>query len=977
MLKSVLTLVFLTAVSLSAKAVPPFDDALHLWNFADAKDAKGNLDLKINGDVKLGVDDGDEKVARFDGGYLSIGDHGVIPLTGQQWTILVRVRDPKGDWLGPIFGSYGSEKEVSFALRAVDGSTLPFEDRNNGGGINNTIESWIYGAPGGPREVRGSHAHLQFKWGAEKPSEEMYRKLMIGLKATGNGDVRGFPLEEDLKNGVMYLGFPLQVLGLTDWHTIVVRCTGANLQLYVDGVFVDEDYPIGTLRPSTVPCLFGARIADGKVEGGFKGEMDLVAVWNRALSPEEITQLSGGPDAVKQHATAYNGPVPTQFQYYRPPSYNQKAGDSFPLNYDGQFHLFYIKVRRNQHSKWYGGHGAASIYHASSKDMIHWEEHPDVIPVSEQWEGWNGTGQVVVKDGKWYIFYPCPSDSNKQPFAGIQLATSPDGEHWEKQTPHPWVKGGDCDVVTNTESGSYDLLRGGDDIPAALPKLADRTLVAWAEPADSKADGGAVVSLTADKGKVFEGIVRSKDSWSLKTSFKGKSQSMAAKPAQGLQQIAAVTQGNKTTLYCNGQIVEELTSEKETALPAGSELLLGLLNETNESSPEVYFTGAINDARLYDRALTPDELQSLKPATASDPKPLVWYDFESNEFKDKAGTIKAGEQVGNPVITKGQFTLDGYSYLVAGSAMKTIQRLTSKDLLKWEEQPGYFIAAEDNMGLTACPHTFQWKGWWYYFGGRGTWRSKERYGPWVRNVPDKLDPISVPKTGSIPGTDRRVMVGFLADGNWGGNEIFRELIQNPDGSLGTKWVPEMIPATGEPLPVKLSAASPGVTVDGNAVAIDSSRDRAFANLADVPTNCRLSFKITPKPGVKEYGLQLRTDSKGSESCNLEFSPADRTVRFDCVTDSRMTRRTGVAFTSKVTGLEKPITVDMIFYHDVIDVEVDGRRTLVNRFWNPGGTNLRFWTEGSGAAFSEITLRPLIKEPLTFPPGANQQITTKE
>jgi hypothetical protein len=47
----------------------------------------------------------------------------------------------------------------------------------------------------------------------------------------------------------------------------------------------------------------------------------------------------------------------------------------------------------------------------------------------------------------------------------------------------------------------------------------------------------------------------------------------------------------------------------------------------------------------------------------------------------------------------------------------------------------------------------------------------------------------------------RIYAGFLRDGGWGGNEVLRELVQDEDGWLGLRFVPEMIPACGEDMPV--------------------------------------------------------------------------------------------------------------------------------------------------------------------------------
>jgi hypothetical protein len=97
----------------------------------------------------------------------------------------------------------------------------------------------------------------------------------------------------------MRVNFPVGLIGARDWHDLVVRFSGAKLQLFIDGVLVDEEYPIGETRQRTVPFLIGAAHENGQLKTGFSGLIDHVAVWNRALTDDEVTALSGGADTVR------------------------------------------------------------------------------------------------------------------------------------------------------------------------------------------------------------------------------------------------------------------------------------------------------------------------------------------------------------------------------------------------------------------------------------------------------------------------------------------------------------------------------------------------------------------------------------------------------------------------------------------------------------------------------------------------------
>jgi hypothetical protein len=111
-----------------------------------------------------------------------------------------------------------------------------------------------------------------------------------------------------------------------------------------------------------------------------------------------------------------------------------------------------------------------------------------------------------------------------------------------------------------------------------------------------------------------------------------------------------------------------------------------------------------------------------------------------------------------------------------------------------------------------CPCLFEWNGRYYLFQGF----KKFAYSPtgepgtfvdWSDTGLAPYEGLSVPMVAPF-GANRRIMVGWLKHiYGWGGWLVFRELVQNSDGTLGTKWVPEIIP----PTPPETFMAQPGKT----------------------------------------------------------------------------------------------------------------------------------------------------------------------
>ena len=103
--------------------------------------------------------------------------------------------------------------------------------------------------------------------------------------------------------------------------------------------------------------------------------------------------------------------------------------------------------------------------------------------------------------------------------------------------------------------------------------------------------------------------------------------------------------------------------------------------------------------------------------------------------------------------------------------------------------------------MPECPDYFEWNGWYYLTFLQGGWAryrmSREPLGPWTCPAVDTYDGPGVfaMKTAAF-GEGRRIGAGFVPwrqegrdDGGqqYAGNLVFRELIQHPDGTLGSRF----------------------------------------------------------------------------------------------------------------------------------------------------------------------------------------------
>jgi hypothetical protein len=422
----------------------PLTDAGALWHMADAGDrAPTKAGIRIYGDVTLGVPlrsaereaslrrGGDGKVAEFRGGHLLVGQQGAAPdLSGKkQMTLCLRMRDTGGKWDTPLLSRQAPEDKYAGVLYStgVNRSHLSYQASQRA--RQGRALEYLWRTEPLERRVKPEYFNYEWsKWLAGDPSAPSYFS----------------PNNTDFRDGVLRLQAPMELIGPGEWHDIVIRFRNANLELFVDGLLVDEEWPHGALHGFRGPFLVGAGYREGNLQSGFHGQVDHLALWDRALSDEEVATLSGGEAEIAKRANEFLGPEKPSLQYWRPRGFNTFVGDCMPAYYDGEFHFHYLFDRHHGESKW--GMGAHQFAHASSKDLVHWTHHPMAVKITEQYECSNGTGKIVPYRGTYRAFYIQHGRRcwfKDAPYAGdtIRAATSVDGLHFRKVPDPvvPWV----------------------------------------------------------------------------------------------------------------------------------------------------------------------------------------------------------------------------------------------------------------------------------------------------------------------------------------------------------------------------------------------------------------------------------------------------------------------------------------------------------------------------------------------------------
>lgn len=322
-------------------------------------------------------------------------------------------------------------------------------------------------------------AHAPWRVGQSLLSFDSGDSLPLSLRVVQEGSTQLLQVQMTTTSHKepLSLAVPLAMLKANRQHEFLLRYLGFRVDLFCDGVLVDEEWPMGEL-----PFASGIRSAI------FHDPIQQPRFRLGALSDDSIQTRYGGRATVAERANEMLGPEPTGAQYRKPRGWNTNAGDAMPFYHDGIFHLYYLIDRRHHHSKW--GLGAHQWAHLASSDLLHWTSYPPALSISEQWEGSICTGSVFYDKGTYYAFYATRMPDRKEHLA---LALSRDGIRFEKVLPSPFRgpetpfrEGPNRDPHVNREGERYLMLvtaalaakKEGQE-QGALEQLVSKDLKHW------------------------------------------------------------------------------------------------------------------------------------------------------------------------------------------------------------------------------------------------------------------------------------------------------------------------------------------------------------------------------------------------------------------------------------------------------------------------------------------------------------------
>ena len=228
-----------------------------------------------------------------------------------------------------------------------------------------------------------------------------------------------------------------------------------------------------------------------------------------------------------------------------------------------------------------------------------------------------------------------------------------------------------------------------------------------------------------------------------------------------------------------------------------------------------------------------------------------------------------------------------------------------------------------------CTFFFRWGGFDYIIGGfKDLWSkpadaSDSAYDSVVRKGLDFYDGLAVPAVTEIAG-GRFLMAGWVGIRGWGGNLVIRELIQYPNGRIGSKWLKEITPETEKPETLIASVAET-TTFPANG--------KSFM----------LSFDVKPAEAKKgRVGISFLPESGEQASCELQIRLEDLRAQFGpgslkgfAGIGKSLREGGGPHAIENLIGVDRPFAVRVIVKGcdkiggSLIDAEIAGQRTMIS------------------------------------------------
>lgn len=259
-----------------------------------------------------------------------------------------------------------------------------------------------------------------------------------------------------------------------------------------------------------------------------------------------------------------------------------------------------------------------------------------------------------------------------------------------------------------------------------------KTLVAWVQLANLEQRGGS--AMTIQSGDQFDGIVFGEHTarrWMAGSDFFNRTEKNQEPHApesavdKTWNQIAIVYTSDRTSIYRNGESYASYDAKNIDLLNRGDNMVVFGLRHVGATSGST-LRGAVDDARIYDRALTVEEIRSLRANVESSILPFAWWTFEKGARNDRMGRFSANRMRGGATFEDGCLVLESEGASMVAASEMNIKKLDATTagadelanyravrakLMSDRSRPVFHLTNTEGTGVPGDPNgAIYWKG---------------------------------------------------------------------------------------------------------------------------------------------------------------------------------------------------------------------------------------------------------------------------
>jgi beta-fructofuranosidase len=284
---------------------------------------------------------------------------------------------------------------------------------------------------------------------------------------------------------------------------------------------------------------------------------------------------------------------------------------------------------------------------------------------------------------------------------------------------------------------------------------------------------------------------------------------------------------------------------------------------------------------------------------------------------------------------------------------------------KWDVQaPLYTTTPQENYLMMECADIFKMGNYWYlmfsenWSGNTGTHykMATSLNGPWTTPQNDMIDGEYFYAGKTASDGNKRYVFGWnarktpendLGNKDWAGNMVIHELIQNTDGTLGTKSPKAVIDLfSKKSISAEVETMSGNATESNGSYTLQGTGEKAMVTFKPVGKKARIKAEITLANNSGTAGFVFHTNDTGGYY-KIFFDIAQGKIKGFNSASQEVTR---IAYPFQ-TGVK--YDVEIIAEGSIVVLYINGKAALSNRIYGRDKNKWGLLSEGQNAVITNL------------------------